>query len=297
MDSELVELHRLGGHSTAVTALAFSPDGSLLASADFDGSVQVWNVSDGNLLYTLSQETNVYSMAFSPDGNTLAVGLRPGSIKLWDVGTGTLMRTLEGEFAYVYGVAFTPDGGTLAAARQDGVAQLWQVSDGTLLHELPKQDSFQLRGGAISADGRVLALMSVSQNVHLWEINAEPHLLRTITASGLLSDAALSPDGAALAVGTMLGNQIELFETGSGSPLQVLSPVLAPLDMEFNAEGTTLTSVGLDNKITVWDLNAGTLLDEFQAEKQATTIAEISPDGRLVAFGNDRGEVTLWQLP
>ena len=58
-----------------------------------------------------------------------------------------------------------------------------------------------------------------------------------------------------------------------------------------------LTTVGLDNKITIWDLITSTLLYEFQAEKQTTTIAEISTDGRLVAFGNDQGEVTLWQLP
>ena len=84
------------GQTGAINALAFSPDGTILASASADMTIDLWNVSDGALMNTLVGHTDsVNAVAFSPDGQTLASGSSDQTIDLWNVSDGTLLNTLQ----------------------------------------------------------------------------------------------------------------------------------------------------------------------------------------------------------
>jgi dipeptidyl aminopeptidase/acylaminoacyl peptidase len=86
-----------GGHSGSVNSVAFSPDGSLIASASTDATIRLWRVSDGVLLRTLTGHTSdVNSVAFSPDGNLIASASSDNTVRLWRVSDGVLLRTLRG---------------------------------------------------------------------------------------------------------------------------------------------------------------------------------------------------------
>jgi WD40 repeat protein len=104
--------------------LAFSPDGSLLAAASWsdDSLIQVWEVADGSLKYTLEGSRSV---AFSPDGSILASGASDGRILLWDTAQGELIGTLQGHSGGVSNLAFSPDGTLLASGGFDGTVRLW----------------------------------------------------------------------------------------------------------------------------------------------------------------------------
>ena len=129
------------GHAAPVKAVAWSPDGHMLATGSDDYTVIVWDVVTGGLMYELAGHHNAVScVAWSADGRTLATSSFDGTVRLQDVSAGALMHVLKGYegsiVAPVSAIEFNPSGGLLASASLDGSVKLWDVSRGELLQEL-----------------------------------------------------------------------------------------------------------------------------------------------------------------
>jgi WD40 repeat protein len=169
----------------SVYDLAFSPDGTLLATADGDGVARVWDAVTGEELATLDPDSGwVGSVAFSPDGSLLATGgafsdcdygevCSPdeGEMRLWDVATGEQLALVEGPLGGVSDVAFSPDGKLIAFAGgwEDGIVSLWGTETGETLAVL---ESSQVASVAFSADGTLLVTGGYDGIVHLWRVVA-----------------------------------------------------------------------------------------------------------------------------
>lgn len=133
-----------GRHDSDVSALAFSPDGVLLASVGWGKEIRLWEVSTGKPLRALPglKVSEVEEpLAFSPDGRTLAHGgwrawaPGPSFVQLWDVRTGRLRRTLPSGRGAIRTVVFSPDGTLLAAADYDTI-RVWDARTGSVLQTL-----------------------------------------------------------------------------------------------------------------------------------------------------------------
>jgi TIR domain/WD domain, G-beta repeat len=189
---------QLTGHNGFVTAVAFSPDGHLLATADADNSVRLWNVASHQLIAPLVNPFisniggGVLKVAFSPDGRTLASASADHKVRLWDVGGSILLSHPIDAFN---GVAFSPTQQILATAGASNAAVLWSAATHQPIAILTGPDTVERV--AFSPDGRTLATASGDDTVRLWNLDVGQVTKRVCRIVGTPSQdewAQLIPD-------------------------------------------------------------------------------------------------------
>jgi RNA polymerase sigma factor (sigma-70 family) len=168
-------LARLVGHTGGVNAIAFSPDGKLLATAGNDRAVRFWNPGTGTPLRQLPvQPRPVECLAFSPDGTRLALGGQGDLLRLHDVGTGALVQSFPAPNYWVLRLAFSPDGRTLASTsredpREGFPLRLWDVATGKERARFVGHQGTAF-GVNFSRDGRTLVSGGGDSTVLLWDV-------------------------------------------------------------------------------------------------------------------------------
>jgi WD40 repeat protein len=168
-----------------IKSLAFSPDGSILATGFIDGMIILRDYPSGDIRHVLELPTNyerAKSIAFSPDGSLLAVSNAredgEAAVRLWNVSDGAKQIILTGQHSEsgVNCVAFSPDGSILASGGNvnDGKVKLWQTTDWSLLHSLEHLDREgkpdRISGIDFSPDGRYMAVSTWTGLVWMWQI-------------------------------------------------------------------------------------------------------------------------------
>jgi WD40 repeat protein/transcriptional regulator with XRE-family HTH domain len=297
----------LPADSSNVFAVAFSPDGKLLASADADGTVRLWNLA-GRAVKTLhaSAQHGVYGVAFSPDGRLLATADGDGTVRLWNPATGRLIKTLHASAKTaarwgVRAVAFSPGGRLLASAGADGTVRLWNLATGRAVKILHASARWGVFGVAFSPGGRLLASVGGDDTVRVWNPATGRRVGKTLpTSSGLLGapgGVAFSPGGT-LAIGSGDGT-VRLWNPVTsrrvGKTIQTGSVYGVPA-VAFNPGGTLLASGGGDGTVRLWNPATGR---PASALLRATSLVNgvhavaFSPGGTLAIGGGD-GTVRLW---
>ncbi len=163
----------LGGTS----ALAISPDGSVLAAGSWDTNLRVWSTRDGELVRLIEDvPVSLFDMAFTPDGKYLAAAGVDRIVYFWNARTWKLERKLNGQQEMIASLAFSPDGRLLATGGFNDITQkhpvsilLWDVATGKILRTLPAPH--RVGSVAFSPDGKLLASTSDDKDVRLWSVN------------------------------------------------------------------------------------------------------------------------------
>ncbi|MFH8336340.1 hypothetical protein [Streptomyces sp. AM6-12] len=271
--------NELTGHTAAVQALEFSPDGHTLVTASADHSVKLWDTSTHQLTATLTGHTDaVNAVAFSPEGHTLATAGADHSVKLWDTGTQRETATLTGHDNTVNAVRFSPDGHTLATGSSDGTVRLWNTATSRTASIL------DLHTGAISAlafsqDGAILATAGTDRAVHLWS-TASRHVTHTLTGfRDAVRALAFAPSGRTVAAASDDGTARLWNVTGPRDPAVLDRRGESVTAVTFSPDGRTLATAGFGG-VKLWDVRTRRAIGALAGDSD---VVAFSPDGRTLA--------------
>ena len=282
-------LGTLTGHTNRVMTLAFSWDGTYLASSSRDNTIKLWDIWNGkeitafplvrgdlnaiafspieNLLassdaiwdvesmeivYTLGQgRREPGHVAFSPDGSTLAVAIFGEPIILWDIASGQVVRTYEQHAdTPEYGIEFSPDGSQIAAGESFGTVRLWDVASGQVVTTFEYSKDDDVHDVAFSPDGHFLASGGTDNTIRVWDL-ANGQMVQTLRHGNGMYGVTFSPDGSLLA-SAVCDRSVKLWELATGRLLRSLPHADEMITVAFSPDGTLLASGGYDNLIYLW---------------------------------------------
>ena len=312
-DASGKELRTFQADDTAVYAVAFSPDGKMLATAGKDQSIHLWEPRKGESLGVLKGHTGtVTSLAFAPDGKVLASGSLDTTVRLWDPSTGQAWLKSKGCEARVTSVAFSHDGKTLAAGLSDegvntvaGVpfpiyqpqmVRFWQLPLGETLEAHPRQGHLV----AFSPDGKNVATAGLMTELLVGgeggiRVGGKGNVIGAgqgeATIKGYVSIAIRDRVSGQLR-GRFAGNGAALAFSPDGRYLATARGSDIHMGGKILDAPETISSGG---RLRLWEIESGKEVLGFPEAIQPTVLA-FSPDRRTLAAGMKDGGVLLCDL-
>ena len=253
-------LKRLDGHGEEVFAVAWSPDGLSVASADFAGEVRLWDVATGDVRWTVKScvpdltfnSPMPAALTWSPDSRRLAFPQAGHSIGIVDANSGKKVLGLEGHTMMIRSLAWSPGGARVASCGYDGLLRVWNAVDGKL--DLTRTNHCGKNVVCWSPDGTRLATAADDNEIQVWSIQTEAPLLLLRGHTTYVYSVSWSPDGQRIASSDESG-RVRVWDANTGQQTISLSyPSAVPM-VSWAPDGKRLAAVAFGGGVTVriWD--------------------------------------------
>ena len=319
--------------------MALSPDGQTLVTSNRGSKIELWDITDGQKIgWFTNNQHKVWSLAFSPDGRFLATGGADQMVRLWNVGTRLQTEQLHGHGNEVMSITISADGQTLASGSKDKTAMVWSVhpkrevttvSD-VISHPIFSPDGRLVAAGtaqgavtlwdvatlqeralfagaheALAFSGDSSALITRGTNFFLKTFDVTAQTERETILRGPVAEtddqAALSPDGRILAIGSTNGT-LMFSDAKTGVVIETTPNAYASniFYVEFSPNGKLLATTGREFEAgrvpatKIWDVLTHQRVKLLAGHTDTVLAARFSPDGQTLATCGADNSIKFW---
>jgi eukaryotic-like serine/threonine-protein kinase len=288
------------GHTASVTSVAWSADGTRIASASFDGTVRVWDAMTGeNALYsyTAPSRKSMWSVAWSPDRGFIVSGCADAAAYVWDaINGGEAQLTYKGHKDSVNAVQWSPSDSYIASGSADYTAQVWLVN-GASSPVTHAGHSAPVTGVGWSHDSQYIVTASRDKTARVWNALTSERARLTYTGhSDKVNGVSWSRDGKHIA-STSDDNTVQVWDPTSGHTSVIyrghvdhVNPVAWSPDSQLIASGSW------DRTVQVWEASSGKLLLTYKGHADHVNAVAWSPNGKYIASGGVDKTIQIWKV-
>jgi WD40 repeat protein len=280
-------------HGTAATAVVFSPDGKVLASAGEDGLLRLLDTATGKELHQVKFQAPIRALAYSHDGKMLAAKIDFGAMKIYDPATMKELKESPSHSATSLVLAFSADNSTLTGAAP-WEYEFWEHTRGSMSSS--RSGGFPANSfAALSPDGKTVVWGSGDGNLQFMQPQGGGWRQMQV---GRVNHAAFSPDNKLLATANT-DKIIRVWDAANGKEVRKFTAANEePGLLAFAGDGKTLVSAGKkDAVLRLWDVATGKELKQVSGPRGgALRSLALAPDGKKVATASGDGRMRYWDL-
>ncbi|WP_339154183.1 serine/threonine-protein kinase [Actinomadura luteofluorescens] len=274
----------LSGHRDDVVAVAFSPDGSKLATGSRDHTAKLWETRTGKLLTTLGgYGEDIRLVAFSSDASKLITVSASGTTRIWDVESHEVVTKFGDDRGLIEAAALSPDGSRIVIMRRHE-ALVWNVASGKVVTTLRGVDA-TYRSVAFSPNGSAFATdaYTADPTVAVWNAETGDRIAEIGGYPGGVYAVAFSPDGTRVATGGS-GEVAKVWDAATGDRVASLAGHrIGVASVAYSPDGSRIVTGGLDETARIWDARTGSLVTTLKGFGASVWEVVFSPDGSTLA--------------
>jgi len=288
------------GTPNPVQDMSLSSDGHRIATAQFDGSLRLWDSGTGEPIGSplTGHRGPAEVVVFSPDGRRIFSGGDDKTVRLWNADTGQQIGApLLGHTDWVQSLAYSPNGRRLVSASFDKTLRIWDPATGQPVGQPLVGHTGWVTSVAFSPDGNVVASAGHDKTVRLWNADTRLPMGQPMTGhTDAVSSVVFSPDGHQIASGSF-DNLIRLWDVGTGHLIgQPWSGHTGGVtSLAFFADGRHLVSGSQDDTVRLWEVGTGKAVgDPMKGHTGTVTGVSVSANGHRIMSGSEDKYLRLW---
>jgi WD40 repeat protein len=281
---------------SSVTNVAFSPDGCLLASADVDGNIYLWDAATGQPKLSWQAHNNfAWGLAFSPNSQIIASGsVHESLVKLWNVQTGQLWCAPLEIVKTSWTLQFSPDGQRLAIGEEEGYLELWDIQTNTHLAFLQGHTGI-VQSVTFSPDNKQLISGGGDFAVRLWDLSTYSEMRQFDGHHQTIWSVAFSPDAQSVASASWDGT-VRLWHLATGASICFEGHTDHVWSVAFSPDGLVLATAGQDQTIRLWNVLTEQPIRTLLGHRACVSAIAFSPNGKTLLSCSTDGSQKLWDV-